>query len=80
MTPQMKAFMLELADLMEKHDVQLEVEFDQHAYGAPALGVTASMDSKYDHEQDKSVRDFCEYRLGLEFDGQDVRLDAETEV
>lgn len=63
MTEQMKAFLIELAGLLEKHDADIDVYDDR-------LGVI--MGSRHDKETDRSIREFCEVEL-LSLDPQIIR-------
>jgi hypothetical protein len=63
-TKQMKAFLMEFADLLEKHEVVIESD---------GLEVYCSMSEKFDYREDKPVRDFCEVELPQGMHTYDIR-------
>ena len=73
MTEEMKNFLRELADLMEKHNVEAEVTEDTHGYYNMVEGLEFYIESKYDYEKDIKVRDQCDFNVGRCFDASDIR-------
>jgi len=61
MTPQMKQFIQELADLLAKHDVELEAVEDNHRWTPCVDGIECTMTAHY--TDDSTAREYCEIRL-----------------
>lgn len=64
MTKQMKVFLSELADLMEKHNVEAEITEEENGYYNCIEGLEFSMESLYDDEKGVRIRDYCDYNVG----------------
>jgi hypothetical protein len=63
-TKEMKSFLMEFADLLEKHEVVIDSD-------GPSM--YCYMESKYDYTKDKPVRDFCEVELPEGMHTYDIR-------
>ena len=75
MTEQMKQFLTELADLIDKHDVELEATECQGSYYTNVDGIECYMEAHY-----KDVkRDNCTIKLPVFTDANDIRTIIEKE-
>ncbi|MBT8199715.1 MAG: hypothetical protein KJO36_04275 [Acidimicrobiia bacterium] len=76
-TPEMKAFLAELADLMEKHGVtDLEATEDSCGFYTTVGGIEVTIDGKWD-DGGEPVREFCQLEIGRFVDRADLRKLAE---
>lgn len=64
MTSEMREFLTELADLIERHGVELTAVDDGVDYYPSVDGVEVIMMSKYDDNGD-TTREYCEVKTGL---------------
>jgi len=68
MTKEMKAFLSELADLLEKHNIdEIEAVDDGENYYPSVDGVEINMFARWDENQN-IIRDHCDFRLPRYFD------------
>lgn len=75
-TSEMRLFLLELADLMEKHEVTIAAVEETRSYHTSATGIEFSQTGKYEGE---AQRDYCcvETTMGtIEMNDRDVRIFA----
>lgn len=75
MTEQMKCFLEELAELMERYDIE-SFQTTETAHGQMGFttdGVEVTILGKYDYENDKEVQSPCDVELPTCFDAETIR-------
>lgn len=76
MTPQMKAFLLELADLLEKYDVSVEAT-ETLGYDSYCDGIEFSMAGKWDGEGNNLV-EYSDFKVSRTPDQDELRRKANS--
>ena len=78
-TPEMKAFLRDLADLMEKHNVkELYVTEDDGGFYPTVEGLEVEIESAWDNEGELT-RDYCSVNIGRYIDRGTLKTLAEKE-
>ena len=70
MTKQMKQFLTELADLLEKHDVELEATEHIRHWSSYVDGIECSMTARYNED---NPREHCDIKLPIFTAASDIR-------
>jgi len=79
MTEQMKHFLTELAELMERYDVsEAEVTESSHGYMTSIDGVEFTIIGRWD-ESGEPVQEYCTAELPRFFDADTIRSTVEDE-
>ncbi len=74
MTEQMKHFLTELAELMERYDIS-EGQVTESSYGWSGSlpdGIEFTINGKWDDNGD-TTQEFCEFELPTHFDAETIR-------
>jgi hypothetical protein len=79
MTPEMRAFMREMAEVMERHNVsEMNIVEESHGWDTVTSGINFSIDGEWD-EDGNMVRDFCEHAVHTWMTPETFREEADAE-
>jgi len=78
MTKEMKTFLAELADLLEKHDVELEATEGTGYYSTYVDGIDCTMNGRYDDSE--VLRKYCDVSLPINIDAETLRNISQKDI
>jgi hypothetical protein len=79
MTPEMRAFMREMAEVMTRHNVsEMNIVEESHGWNTVTSGISFSIDGEWD-EDGNMVRDFCEHAVHIWMTPETFREEADVE-
>ena len=77
MTNEMRNFMWELAELMDRHGVsEMNTVEESHGWETITTGIEFTIDADYDNKP----RDFCLHTVGIYMTPEDFRKEAEEGI
>lgn len=71
-TPEMRAFLTELADLIERHNASIEALEETRGYDTFCAGTEFTMWYSFDSEGNQT-RELCQVKLSREPDAKEIR-------
>ena len=70
MTKEMKTFLIEFTNLLEKHGVELDAVEETSGYSNYVDGIDCTMEGKY--KDNVCIKEYCDIRLPVNVSAQDL--------